>query len=152
MKCDQKIKLNWNNRKSYDYCTFNSERVLILYNDEHKRFLFYSTQTKNNIWYCVGTFQISTYFEDFRLISISCNNECYLFSNKSIYKWDLNTFMSTKILVIDENIDENIRKNIRIIGNKKFICTRIKDKISIYSVELKIPVASLNLNNGILFF
>ncbi|EXX68891.1 hypothetical protein RirG_100950 [Rhizophagus irregularis DAOM 197198w] len=149
MKCDQKIKLNWNNRKSYDYCTFNSERVLILYNDEHKRFLFYSTQTKNNIWYCVGTFQISTYFEDFRLISISCNNECYLFSNKSIYKWDLNTFMSTKILVIDENIGENIRENIRIIDNEKFICTRIKDKIIIYSVELKIPVASLNLNNDI---
>ncbi|EXX57104.1 hypothetical protein RirG_210140 [Rhizophagus irregularis DAOM 197198w] len=130
MNNDQKIKLNWGNRKSYDYCTFNLKGVLILYNDEYKKFLFYSMQTKNNEWSFIETLPISTYFEDFRLISISYQN-------------------STKILVIDENIDENIRKNIRIIGNKKFICTRIKDKISIYSVELKIPVASLNLNNDI---
>ncbi|UZN99209.1 uncharacterized protein OCT59_000489 [Rhizophagus irregularis] len=155
MNNDQKIKLNWGNRKSYDYCTFNLKGVLILYNDEYKKFLFYSMQTKNNEWSFIETLPISTYFEDFRLISISYQNVCYLFSNKSIYKWNLNTIWysdickSTKILVIDENIDENIRKNIRIIGNKKFICTRIKDKISIYSVELKIPVASLNLNNDI---
>jgi hypothetical protein len=83
---------------------------------------------------------------------VSYDDEYYLFSNKSIYKWNAGTDKSTKILVIDENIGEDIRENIRIIDNEKFICTRIKDKIIIYSVELKIPVASLNLNNGNLFF
>ncbi|PKK68355.1 hypothetical protein RhiirC2_851499 [Rhizophagus irregularis] len=158
MNNDQKIKLNWDSRKSYDYCTFNLEGLLILYNDEYKEFLFYSMRTKNNEWSFIKTFPISTYFEDFRLISISYHNEFYLFSNNSIYKWNLNTnhinwdpnnCKSTKILAIDENIDENIRKNILIIGNEKFICTRIKDKIINYTVELKIPFASLNLNNDI---
>ncbi|PKY30586.1 hypothetical protein RhiirB3_474883 [Rhizophagus irregularis] len=152
MNNDQKIKLNWSNCKSYDYCTFDLYGDLILYNDEHKKFSIYSTQTKNNKWSCINTFQISTYFEDLRFISLAYDDECYLFSNTSIYKWVLNTNGSTKILVIDENIGEDIRENIRIIDNEKFICTRIKDKIIIYSVELKIPVASLNLNNGILFF
>ncbi|PKY46054.1 hypothetical protein RhiirA4_460806 [Rhizophagus irregularis] len=149
MNNDQKIKLNWSNCKSRDYCTFNLYDELILYNDEHKKFSIYSTQTKNNEWSFLDTFRISTYFEDFRLISISYQNECYLFSNKSIYKWNSNTKKSTKILVINENIGENIRENIRIIGNEKFICTRIEDIIIIYSVELKILVASLNLNNDI---
>jgi hypothetical protein len=152
MNNDQKIKLDWSDRESYDYCTINLKGELIVYNVERKIIFIYSTKTRNNKWSCVRMLHISTYFEDFKLISISYDSEFYLFSNNSIYKWNLNTCKSTKILVIDENIDENIWENIRISDNEKFICTRIKDKIIIYSVELEIPVASLNLNNGILFF
>ena len=44
-----------------------------------------------------------------------------------------------------------LRENIKISSNKKFICLRIKDKIIVYSTELEIPIASLDIDNGIVF-
>ncbi|PKK66102.1 hypothetical protein RhiirC2_807711 [Rhizophagus irregularis] len=64
------------------------------------------------------------------------------------------------ITVIDMNNDKNIALsfgkgvkfgtyNIGIFSNEKFIFLKIKDKIIVYSIELKIPIASLDINNDI---
>jgi hypothetical protein len=50
------------------------------------------------------------------------------------------------------NLRKYVRENIRISSNENFDYLKIKDKIIIYSVELKIPIASLDINNGITFF
>ena len=43
-------------------------------------------------------------------------------------------------------------EDIKISSNEKFACIRIKDEIIIHSVELEIPIASLNINNGMIVF
>jgi hypothetical protein len=101
--------------RGYTYCTFNLEGELILYydyNDRHKIFIYYSTQTKNNKWKCKKIYKIRKDFEDFTLISISKYNIFYLFSNNSIYEWNLITEKSIKMLVIDEDKDNKVLKYI----------------------------------------
>jgi hypothetical protein len=39
----------------------------------------------------------------------------------------------------------------KISSNERFTCIKIRDKIIIYSIELHIPIASLDINNGIFF-
>ena len=41
-------------------------------------------------------------------------------------------------------------KVIKITSNEKFICLRIEDKTIIHSIELEIPIASLDINNGMI--
>ncbi|PKK59825.1 hypothetical protein RhiirC2_719550 [Rhizophagus irregularis] len=157
MNNHQNIELDCHLGYDYYYFTFNLKGELILYGDccEKKIIYFYSTQNKNNKWKCKKIYEIP---KDFKLISISKCNKLYLFSNNSIYEWDLITEKERKIF-IDEEIeyddhskDESkqrryIKENITVFSNEKFICTRIKNKIIIYSIELEIPIDSLDINN-----
>jgi hypothetical protein len=158
MNNSQEIILDCGFYRDYVYCTFNINRELILYGSNHTVFI-YSTQTDNNKWNCKRVYRLFKDPEDFIFISISKYNKLYLFSNNSIYEWNLDTEESIKILIIDEEIKgkdwerrKYIENNIEISSNKKFICTRVKNEIIIYSVELEIPIASLDINNGKVFF
>ncbi|PKY13137.1 hypothetical protein RhiirB3_486795 [Rhizophagus irregularis] len=154
---NQVIELNLDNsdfedfRVSYRYFTFNLKGEFILYNKinsditaykKHKIIWIYSTQTKNNKWMCKRIYEIP---KDFELIGISKNDKLYLFSNNSIYEWNI---------LNEENIrmfknEENEWKVDGISSNENFTCLRIKDKIIIYSVEIGISIASLDINNDI---
>ena len=151
---NQEIKLDCDIRNSYHYCIFNLKGEFILYRFQYKLIFIYSTQSKNNKWKCKKMYEIPYEFE---LISISKYDKLYLLSNNSaIYEYSLITEKSIKIFGIDEEIKNRvdlrdyITKNIRIFSDEKFICARIKDKIIIYrySIELEIPIVSLNINDG----
>ncbi|RGB36396.1 hypothetical protein C1646_814060 [Rhizophagus diaphanus] len=156
------IDLNNNGKKialSFDvnvdpyYCTFNIKGEFILYSGvsnyftdgNHKIIWIYSTKTKNNKWECKRFYRIP---EDYELISISKYDKVYLFSNDSIYEWNINTEKSVKIF--DNNKDKNKieTKNIRILSNEKFNILKVNDKIIVYSIELGITIASLDINDG----
>ncbi|GBC03030.1 hypothetical protein RclHR1_04950002 [Rhizophagus clarus] len=161
---DQIIELNTKiSHFKYHYCTFNSKCEFIFCNDVksrhgiyHKIIWVFSTQTKINQWKCKNIYKIP---KDFELISISKYDKVYLFSNNNIYEWDIATEKSTRIFSDDLYKKEDlykydfrwtIKKDIRITSNETFICLRIKDKIIIYSIELKIPIiSSLDMNNDI---
>ncbi|PKY50974.1 hypothetical protein RhiirA4_467762 [Rhizophagus irregularis] len=153
MNNSQEIILDCGYYCDYVYCTFNVNGELILYGSNHTVFI-YSTQTNNKKWNCKRVYKLFKDPEDFKFITISKYNKLYLFSNNSIYKWNLDTEKSIKILIIDEEIEgkdwerkKYIENNIEISSNEKFICTRVKNEIIIYSVELEIPIASLDINN-----
>ncbi|PKY21454.1 hypothetical protein RhiirB3_470328 [Rhizophagus irregularis] len=134
------------------FCAFNLNDELILYNtdgNKGKYFIcIYSLQSKNNKYKCKRMYWLP---RENKQVSISRSDEFYLFSNNSIYEFNLTTEKMIKIFGIDEEINNDsfckLRKNIRISGNEKLICTRFKDKIIIYSIELGIPIVSLNINN-----
>ncbi|RGB43107.1 hypothetical protein C1646_809528 [Rhizophagus diaphanus] len=153
MKNSQEIILDCGYYRDYVYCSFNINGELILYCKDHAVFI-YSTHTENNKWNCKRVYKLFKDSEDFKFITISKYNKLHLFSNNSIYEWNLDTEERIKILVIDEEIkgrcwerEKYIEKNIEITSNEKFICTRVKNEIIIYSVELEIPIASLDINN-----
>ncbi|RGB21431.1 hypothetical protein C1646_822980 [Rhizophagus diaphanus] len=153
MKNSQEIILDCGYYCDYIYCTFNLNGELILYGKDHTVFI-YSTQTNNKKWYCKRVYKLFKDSEDFKFITISKYNKLYLYSNNSIYKWNLDTEKSIKILIIDEKIkgkdwerEKYIENNIEITSDEKFICTRVKNEIIIYSIELEIPIASLDINN-----
>ncbi|GBC33614.2 hypothetical protein GLOIN_2v823409 [Rhizophagus irregularis DAOM 181602=DAOM 197198] len=134
------------------FCAFNLNDELILYNtdgNKGKYFIcIYSLQSKNNKYKCKRMYWLP---RENKQVSISRSDEFYLFSNNSIYEFNLTTEKMIKIFGIDEEINNDsfckLRKNIRISRNEKLICTRFKDKIIIYSIELGIPIVSLNINN-----
>ncbi|PKK75983.1 hypothetical protein RhiirC2_773001 [Rhizophagus irregularis] len=114
-----------------------------------KIILIYSTRTKNNKWKCKKLCEIP---EDIEFISISKYDKLYLFSNNSIYEWDLFTEKSIKIFGNDEEMKYSYYYNtsdIRISSNEKFICMRIENKITIYSNELEFSTTSVDINNVI---
>ncbi|GET00516.1 hypothetical protein GLOIN_2v1768207 [Rhizophagus clarus] len=148
-KC-QKIKLDCN-LVNVQRSSFNLKGELILFN-KRNHIHIYSTQIKNNKWKRERKYKIP---KGFKLISMSkCDDKVYLFSNNSIYEWNLITKKSKKILSIDDEIKyykdddlkEYIEKNISISSDEKFVCLKYKDKIIIFSVELEIPIASLDMN------
>ncbi|PKY60569.1 hypothetical protein RhiirA4_484420 [Rhizophagus irregularis] len=141
-----------NGYELYDYCAFNLKGELIL---SYMNYIYVcSIQNENSKWKRERIYFIPDYSD---LISISIYDKIYLSSNNSIYEWDLITGRIIKISGNEIKYDfsfelDEYLKNVRIFGNEKFekfICTRIKDKIIIYSVELKITIASLDLNNVI---
>ncbi|POG71445.1 hypothetical protein GLOIN_2v1794049 [Rhizophagus irregularis DAOM 181602=DAOM 197198] len=143
MKKNQKIKLDCDPRFShYYYCTFNLNGEFILYGRFDRIIFIYSTRTKNNKWNCKRMYKKQN---NFKFISISKYNKLYSFSNNSIYEYNLITEKSKKIFGSNEKITN---KNIRISSNEKFICIRIINKLIIYSIELEIPIASWDINNG----
>ncbi|PKY17651.1 hypothetical protein RhiirB3_468091 [Rhizophagus irregularis] len=107
MNNDQQIKLDCEFGDYYNYCTFNLKNELILYNNFNRDYvmrkiiLIYSTRTKNNKWKCKKLCEIP---EDIEFISISKYDKLYLFSNNSIYEWDLFTEKSIKIFGNDEEM------------------------------------------------
>ncbi|RIA87805.1 hypothetical protein C1645_827225 [Glomus cerebriforme] len=132
------------------YCCFNLKNEFILngnnlqriyYVDPKNIILTYSTQTKNNKWKCKGIYDIPNGYE---VISISKDDKLYLlFSNTYIHEWDLLTEKSIRIFGNKEKIK---LKDVRISSNNKYICLKIKDKIIIYSIELEIPIITLDVN------
>ncbi|UZO20946.1 uncharacterized protein OCT59_013355 [Rhizophagus irregularis] len=150
-KDEKKIALNLDVKYNY-YCTFNLKGEFILYSyfcfhgylGSHDIIWIYSTQTKNNKWECKRFYRIP---EDYELISISKYDNVYLFLNDYIYEWNINTEKSVKIF--DNNKDKNKfeTENIGIFSNEKFIFLKINDKIIVYSIELRIPIASLDIVN-----
>ncbi|PKY40246.1 hypothetical protein RhiirA4_531362 [Rhizophagus irregularis] len=116
---------------------------------EHKIIWIYSTQTKNNKWECKRFYEIPEIPEDYELISISKYDKVYLFSNDCIYEWDINTEKSVKIFGNNKDKNKFKTENIGIFSNEKFIFLKINYKIIVYSNELGIPIASLDINNDI---
>ncbi|RGB43112.1 hypothetical protein C1646_681705, partial [Rhizophagus diaphanus] len=151
---EQKIKLDCGYLFSkYGYATFNLKGDFILYEMDDNIIFVYSTQTKINKrkckkWKCERMYKIPKNFE---LISISKYDKLYLFSNNSIYVWDLVTKKGTKICGFDEEIKYTFysESNIKISCNEEFVCIGINNKIIIYSIELKILIASLDINEDI---
>ncbi|EXX65143.1 hypothetical protein RirG_136100 [Rhizophagus irregularis DAOM 197198w] len=154
MKNEQEIQLGCGLGElgEHEYCTFNLNSAdFILHGsvNDYDLLMIYSTQTKNNKWWCKRMYNIP---KDFKLISVpNYDNNIYLFSNNFIYEWNLLTEKRTRIFGNDETKYDykKFRKDIRISIDKKFIYIRIKDKIVIYSIELEIPIASLDINNDI---
>ncbi|RGB28185.1 hypothetical protein C1646_768131 [Rhizophagus diaphanus] len=156
MKNNQEIKLNFTMLcKNHHYCTFNLKDEFILCSDANianisgdflrqKIIWIYSTQTKNNKWECKKIYKLPNNFE---LISMSKYDQVYLFSNSYIYLWNISTEKSIKIFINKKTIEAENNKYFRISSNEKFMCLRIYDKIIIYSIELEIPIVTLN--NGI---
>ncbi|EXX72821.1 hypothetical protein RirG_065650 [Rhizophagus irregularis DAOM 197198w] len=162
---DKKIALNLDIQKSFYvddlwdlYCTFNLKGEFIIYSacyvqgiyDNHKIIWIYSTKTKNNKWECKRFYRIP---EDYELISISKYDKVYLASNENdyIYEWSINTNKSVKIFVNNKDRTYKFKtKNIGIFSNEELIFLKINDKIIIvYSIELEIPIASLDINDDI---
>ncbi|UZO01442.1 uncharacterized protein OCT59_012541 [Rhizophagus irregularis] len=153
---DKKITLNLDTEDAY-YCAFNLKSEFILYSvkddiseDDHKIIWIYSTQTKNNKWECKRFYMIP---EDYELISISKYDKVYLYSDENdyIYEWNINTEKSVKIFVNNKNRTYKFKtKNIGIFSNEELIFLKIQYKIIIvYSIELGIPIASLDINDDI---
>ncbi|CAB4442389.1 unnamed protein product [Rhizophagus irregularis] len=136
------------------YCTFNLKGEFILYSEfcvhtifgYHKIIWIYSTQTKNNKWECKRFYRIP---EDYELISISEYDKVYLVSNDYIYEWNINTERVVKIFGNNKDKNKFETKNIGIFSNEKFIFLKINDKIIVYSIELRIPIATLDINDDI---
>ncbi|GBB97315.1 hypothetical protein RclHR1_29630001, partial [Rhizophagus clarus] len=157
---NQEIKVDLNNHTAVMQCAFNSKGELILqyrifeenwfFNDIKCVICMYSIQTKNNklIYNCKRLYLSPTGFE---LISISKYNKHYLIAHSSIYEFNLITGKDIKIFGVDKYIGVSevleYKKSTRISSNEKFICMKIKDKIIIYSIELEIPIVSLDIDN-----
>ncbi|PKK55752.1 hypothetical protein RhiirC2_801597, partial [Rhizophagus irregularis] len=150
---DKKIALSFD-RKVYPYtCTFNLKGEFILYGrvsfvSERKMIWIYSTQTKNDKWECKRFYEIP---KDYEIISISKYDKVYLFSNVSndyICEWNINTEKSVKIF--DNNTI--ITRNIGIFSNEMFNILKVNNKIIVYSIELGITIATLDINDDIQFY
>ncbi|CAB4414569.1 unnamed protein product [Rhizophagus irregularis] len=122
MKNNQNIKLDLDHHY-YNYCKFN-----------------FNSKANGK---CERIYKIPNGFE---AISISKYDKLFLYSDDSIYEWDLITKKSIKIFNSDERICDYNKSDIKIFSNKKFICIRIMNKLIIYSSELKIPI-TLDINN-----
>ncbi|PKY52426.1 hypothetical protein RhiirA4_470052, partial [Rhizophagus irregularis] len=124
---DKKIALSFDRKVYPYYCTFNLKGEFILYGE------------------------VSFVEKHYEIISISKYDKVYLFSNVSndyICEWNINTEKSVKIF--DNNTI--IIRNIGIFSNEKFNILNVCDKIIVYSIELGIPIASLNINDDTQFY
>ncbi|PKC56903.1 hypothetical protein RhiirA1_499460 [Rhizophagus irregularis] len=151
---NEKIALNLDTEvaKPIDYyCNFNLKGEFILYSSfdlgpgNRKTIWIYSTQTKNNKWECKRFYETP---QNYELISISKYDKVYLVSDDYIYEWDINTEKSVKIFGNNEDKNKLKTKDIGIFDNENFIFLKINDKIIVYSIELRIPITSLDTNNG----
>ncbi|GET00344.1 hypothetical protein GLOIN_2v1874127 [Rhizophagus clarus] len=136
------------------YCKWGAYSVLS--HRVHKIIWIFSTKTKNNRWLCKRNYKLPEYFE---LINMSKYSKFYLFSNNSIYEWDIVTKQGIKIFhnkVFEENKPHysirELKNNVRVSSNSMFICLGIMDKIIIISIELAIPIVSLDINNDTLLY
>ncbi|UZO14412.1 uncharacterized protein OCT59_005869 [Rhizophagus irregularis] len=143
---DKKISLSFDKNVYQVYCTFNLKGEFILYC--LGIIWIYSTQTKNNKWECKRFYRIPN-DSGYGLISISNYDKVYLYSGDYIYEWNINTEKSVKIF--DNSNDKNKieTKKIGIFSNEKFNILKVNDKIIVYSIELGIIIASLDINDDI---
>ncbi|GBB85295.1 hypothetical protein RclHR1_11860002 [Rhizophagus clarus] len=140
---NKEIKLNL--KSDARYCAFNSKGEFILYGIVHNRvsIWIFSTQTKNDEWICKRNYEIRN---DSQLINISKDNKFYFAANNFIYEYNILTGKNIRIFCNYEN-NENNELVDKISSNESFTCLKTKDKIIIYSIELEIPVATLDINN-----
>jgi hypothetical protein len=102
MMNNHQIELDCDIGEYNSYCTFNLKGEFILYSRNDDNLIFvYSTQTINNKWKCKRIYKIP---KDFDLISISKYDKIYLFSNNSIFEWNLITEKSIKIFDNEEEM------------------------------------------------
>ncbi|PKC03785.1 hypothetical protein RhiirA5_423257, partial [Rhizophagus irregularis] len=152
---DKEIALSFGSDINPRYFTFNLKGEFILYGSVlryhrlHKIISIYSTQTKNNKWECKRFYKILRYHRNHEIISISKYDKVYLFSNDCIYEWNINTERNVKIFFNNKDKNKSETKNIGISSNEKFIFLKINDKIIVYSIELGITIASLDINDDI---
>ncbi|GBC40289.2 hypothetical protein GLOIN_2v1881126 [Rhizophagus irregularis DAOM 181602=DAOM 197198] len=156
------IKLYYDENIYQNHCTFNVKGEFIICNEvlNQKILRIYSTQIKNGKWMCKQIYEIP---QDFELISISKCNKLYLLSSNCIYEWNIVTEKSARIFADDEDYKFE-EEDIKISSNENFICLGIKyenirddesndknankkNKIVIYSIELEIPIATLDIND-----
>lgn len=99
MKNNQNIKLDLD-LHYYNFCkfNFNPEGELVLCGEPHDKIYVYS---KNSKWKCERICKIPNGFE---AVSISKYDKLFLYSDDSIYEWDLITKKSIKIFNSDEKI------------------------------------------------
>ncbi|PKY59357.1 hypothetical protein RhiirA4_482026, partial [Rhizophagus irregularis] len=149
---DKKIALSFDKKLySIHYFTFNLKGEFILYSKVVTHFEYcniiwiYSTQTKNNKWECKRFYEITLLY--YKIIGISKYDKVYLYSGDYIYEWNINTEKIVKIF--DNNKDKNKigTYDIGIFSNEKFNILKVNDKIIVYSIELGIPIASLDIND-----
>ncbi|UZO24087.1 uncharacterized protein OCT59_016405 [Rhizophagus irregularis] len=143
------IKLDLDYKFKHLYCTFDLKKEFIVIGyvlssrERHNIMVrIYSTQSNNNEWTCKRMYEIP---EDFIFVGISKYSKLYLrSSNNSIHEWNLLTGRSTSMFSYEEMIESPKHfKDIIISSNEKFVCLKINDNIIIYSVELEIPVITL---------
>ncbi|GBB85850.1 hypothetical protein RclHR1_01230013 [Rhizophagus clarus] len=81
--------------------SFNLKGELILFN-KRNHIHIYSTQIKNNKWKRERKYKIP---KGFKLISMSkCDDKVYLFSNNSIYEWNLITKKNNQLRMFMKNL------------------------------------------------
>ncbi|UZO14353.1 uncharacterized protein OCT59_005813 [Rhizophagus irregularis] len=150
---DKKIALSFDIEIRPHYCTFNLKGEFILYSgvnscfNEHEIIWIYSTQTKNNKWECKRFYRIPIYRHN--IISISKYDKIYVVSDDYIYEWNINTEKSVKIFDNNKDSNEIETDHIGIFSNEKFNILKVNDKIIVYSIELGITIASLDINDDI---
>ncbi|GBC19313.2 hypothetical protein GLOIN_2v1881126 [Rhizophagus irregularis DAOM 181602=DAOM 197198] len=128
-----------------EICDMNSKQKIILDCGVNYNYNYYTFTLK-------GEFILR---EGFDFISISKYDKLYLFSNNSIYEYNLITrksiriFKKDKIELISYELKNYISydKNIIIGNDENFIYIRINNKIIVYSIDFKIPFVSLDINN-----
>lgn len=100
MKNNHEIKLDCDDNYKYCYCTFNLEGEFMSHEVKDNMIYIYSTQIKNNKWNCNRMYKIP---EDFNIIDIIEYN-IYLFSNNTIYEYNLITEKTVRIFKSNEKI------------------------------------------------
>ncbi|GBC47901.2 hypothetical protein GLOIN_2v1767492 [Rhizophagus irregularis DAOM 181602=DAOM 197198] len=85
------------------------------------------------------------------IYSLCVSDEKFIFNNKNGTHNVLDMNNKDKRIALSFDVDKNKfkTKNIGIFSNEKFIFLKINYKIIVYSNELGIPIASLDINNDI---
>ncbi|GBC04660.1 hypothetical protein RclHR1_00580025 [Rhizophagus clarus] len=133
--------------KNFYYCTFSAQDKLICCNDVEDR---HGTYQKIILFYHIkkqGSFdRFWVIPKNFELISIKAET-IYLLSNNYVYTRDIYTGTSIRLFVNEKEDEECKCDDIEISSDRRFACLRIKDKIIVYSLNLEIPIATLDNNN-----
>ncbi|GES86118.1 hypothetical protein GLOIN_2v1874127 [Rhizophagus clarus] len=129
------------------YCTFNLKGELIVYGILQNRatIWIYSARTKNGKWVCKRTYEIR---KDSKFIGTSRDGKLYFTSNNFIYECNILADKSIRMFCNYENNENNVKLMNKISSNERFTCLKTKNKITIHSIVLDIPIASLDINNG----
>ncbi|CAB4415434.1 unnamed protein product [Rhizophagus irregularis] len=137
----KRIETKYDHNYVYSGC-FNLNNDLIIDYNHGTAIYIYSTQTKNNKWNCKRIYGPPEYLKDLKSLSISKYNKLYFtLSNNSIYQFDLITGKSKEICFTDEVISK-----VDLSSNENLDYLMItRNKFVIYSIELEIPVFSLDI-------
>ncbi|GES87525.1 hypothetical protein GLOIN_2v1874143 [Rhizophagus clarus] len=133
----QEIKLDYEENIYQNHCTFNIKSEFIVCNEvlNQKVLRIYSTQTnKNNRW--ISTEKIVRIFADE--------------ADEEFEKKDIRISSNEKVICLRIRYE---KINDEKYGNERFKDKKdLKDKIIIYSIELEIHLATLNINDEISFY
>ncbi len=141
---DHQLSINPHIRYTGDiYCNINLKSELVLYG--YNRYIYiYSTKTKSDVWDCKRLYMIT---DGSKLISILKYDKAYFYKDNYIYEFNTFTRDSESILSVNDNDEIKEISDTKVSSDEKFTCLKINNKIKIYSNELKIHIASVNINN-----